>query len=72
MSATSRYVLRCFLVGVASFCVSLQASAYGSSIDQAELVNALLAAIVAALAYAGIGAAVPAVEPNIGNKLDDA
>lgn len=70
MGPTSRYVLRCALVGVAALLTSLQASAYGSAIDQAELVNALLAAGVAALAYAGIGAAVPVVEPNIGNKMD--
>lgn len=67
---TSRYVLRCFLVGVAALCVSLQASGYGSSLDQAELINAVLAAVVAALAYAGVGAAVPAVEPNVGNKFE--
>ena len=70
MSATGRYVLRCFLVGVAALATSLQASAYGSSLDQAELINGVLAAIVAALAYAGIGAAIPSVEPNVGNKLD--
>lgn len=70
MSPTGRYVLRCFLVGVAALATSLQASAYGSGLDQAELVNGLLASVIAALAYAGIGAAVPVVEPNVGNKLE--
>lgn len=68
-SPTARYVLRVFLVGVGAFCASLQASSYGSGLDQAEIVNALLGAVVVALAYAGIGAAVPAVEPNIGNTM---
>lgn len=72
MGPTARYVLRCLLVGVATLAGSLQASGYGSSLDQAELVNGVLAAVVAALAYAGIGAAVPVVEPNVGNKLDNA
>ena len=31
---------------------------------------AAFAGILAALAYAGIGAAVPAVEPSIGNKRE--
>ena len=70
-SVTARYVLRCVLVGVAVAASSLQASAYGSSIDQGEVINAVLAAIVGALAYAGIGAASPQVEPNIGNTMDD-
>lgn len=67
-SVGARYVLRCVLFGVSAILVSLQASGYGSSISQAELVDALIAGGIAALAYAGIGAAVPAVEPNIGNK----
>lgn len=68
MSATSRYVLRCFLFGLSAFLVSLQASALGSSLNQTEVLNAAIAAGIAALAYAGIGAASPSVEPNIGNK----
>lgn len=69
-SPTARYVLRCFLVGVAGLAASLQASGYGSSIDQSELINGLLAGVILALGYAGIGAAVPAVEPRIGNTMD--
>lgn len=69
-NVTARYLLRCFLVGVASVLVSLQASSAGSDLNSGEVWQALIAGGLAALAYAGIGAAVPAVEPNIGNKLD--
>lgn len=67
-NVAARYVLRCFLFGVSAVLVSLQASGYGSDITQPELIDALIAGGIAALAYAGIGAAVPAVEPNIGLK----
>lgn len=70
-SATARFILRAFLVGVASFVVSLQASSTGSDLEPSEWRNAVFAGVLAALAYAGIGATVPAVEPNIGNKMDD-
>lgn len=70
-SPTSRYVLRCFLFGVSALLVSLQASASGSALDNNEILLALIAGGIAALTYAGIGAAVPAVEPLIGNKRDD-
>lgn len=67
-SPTARYVLRCFLVGVAALLVSLQASAAGSALDNNEIVQAFIAAGIAGLAYAGIGAVSTAVEPNVGNK----
>ena len=66
----ARYALRCVLYGVAAILVSLQASAAGSVLDQGEVINALIAGGIAALAYAGIGAAVPAIEPSIGNTKD--
>ena len=69
-SVTARYLLRAFLVGVAALVVSLQASATGSDLEPSEWRNAIFAGILAALAYAGIGAAVPAVEPSIGNKRE--
>ena len=69
-SVTARYVLRCFLYGVMAVAVSLQASSTGSDLEPSEWRNAVLAGVIAALAYAGIGAAVPAVEPNIGNKRE--
>ena len=67
-NVAARYVLRCVLFGFAAFLSALQASSFGSDLHWDELVQALIAGGIAALAYAGIGAAVPAVEPNIGNK----
>jgi hypothetical protein len=67
-SVEARYVLRCVLFGLSAVLVSLQASASGSALDSGEVVNALIAGGIAALAYAGIGAAVPQVEPHIGVK----
>ena len=63
----ARYALRCVLFGVSAVLVSLQASAAGSDLQRGEVLQALIAGGIAALAYAGIGAASPAVEPNIGN-----
>lgn len=57
----ARYALRAVLVGVASLCSSLLADA--------DWKRAILTSVLATLAYAGIGAVVPAVEPNIGKKL---
>lgn len=69
-SVTARYVLRCVLFGVSAVLVSLQASSAGSDLSQGEVVQALIAGGIATLAYAGIGAASPAVEPNIGNTRE--
>lgn len=66
----ARYVLRCLLFGVSAVLVSLQASSAGSDLQSSEIVQALIAGGIAALAYAGIGAASPAVEPSIGNTRD--
>lgn len=69
-SVTARYVLRAVLFGVSAVLVSLQASSAGSDLSQGEVVQALIAGGIAALAYAGIGAASSSVEPNIGNKRE--
>lgn len=69
-SVTARYVLRCVLFGVSAFLVSLQASSTGSDLETSEWRNAIIAGALAGLAYAGIGAASPQVEPSIGNKMD--
>lgn len=55
-----RYALRCALVGVAALIASLQA---GNNVR-----DAVFAGLAASLAYAGLGAALPAVEPSIGKK----
>jgi len=63
-SAEARYVLRVVLVGLASFLTALQAAGTDAWL------NCLIGAAVAALSYAGIGAASGSVEPFIGNKLE--
>jgi len=57
----ARYALRCLLVGVAA-AVPLWVSGQ----DWKQIVGS---GVIAALAYAGVGAAIPAVEPSIGKKL---
>lgn len=64
MSATARYVLRCVLTGVAASVSSLVTAMPGFTVDDA--IMAALLGILAALSYAGIGAASSAVEPSIG------
>lgn len=63
-SAEARYALRVALVGIASFLTALQAAGTDHWLD------CLIGAAVAALAYAGIGAAASPVEPFIGNKME--
>lgn len=66
----SRYVLRSTLVGVGGFLSSLSASMVGSDLTSGETVLAISTGFGMALAYAGIGAAFPQVEPSIGNKRE--
>lgn len=70
-NVTARYILRCVLFGVSGVLVSIQASSAGTSLSWGEVGQAFVAGGLAALSYAGIGAAVPAVEPSIGNKKTD-
>jgi hypothetical protein len=65
-SVEARFALRATLVGIAALVASLQGNLPGISGD--EFIQGILVAGGAALAYAGVGALVPAVEPNIGNK----
>jgi hypothetical protein len=67
-SPESRYVLRASLVGLLAGLSSLAASTFGSDLQLGEVFLALSTALGGALAYAGIGAASPHVEPSIGNK----
>jgi hypothetical protein len=67
-TATARYVLRAFLVGVAGTLAALQA--HGTPVSWEDVYKSVIAGAVLALAYAGIGAASPAVEPNIGIKRE--
>lgn len=61
-SAISRYVLRALLVGVGA-----AVPVWVAGQDWKQVVGS---GVLAALAYAGIGAAVPAVEPNVGTKYE--
>lgn len=62
----ARFALRCVLFGISGFLVALQA--HGSPVDWSTVYEAAIAGSISTLAYAGIGAAVPAVEPSIGRK----
>jgi hypothetical protein len=57
----ARYVLRAVLVGIAAAIPLLATSGSWREI--------VVAGVGAALAYAGIGAVTPIVEPSIGRKL---
>lgn len=57
---TARYALRALLVGVAAFVSAWYAG---------DWKDGLYAGVVALASYAGLGAAVPAVEPHVGRKL---
>ncbi len=57
----ARYALRCVLFGLAAALPVLAVDGTWKQI--------VVAGVGAALSYAGIGAAVPAVEPSIGKKL---
>ena len=69
-SVTARYVLRGLLFGVWGLVTSLVASSTGSDLETSEWRNAVFAGVLGALAYYGVGAASPQVEPNIGNKRE--
>lgn len=61
-SAESRYVLRALLVGVGA--------AVSSMLADGDWKQIVASGVLAALAYAGIGAATGPVEPFIGNKME--
>ncbi len=72
MGPTARYALRCLLWGIAAANSSLITVAVaGDPITANAGIVALLLGVGATLTYAGIGAAIPQVEPNIGNVLED-
>jgi hypothetical protein len=70
-SPTSRYMLRISVVAVLAGLGALKAS-IGDGLDAAEVVDVIEVTLAAGAAYAGIGYAVPAVEPFVGRKKDDA
>lgn len=70
MGKTGRFLLRTALTGIAAVQASLLTVALSSeSFSTNDFVVAGLLGLGASLAYAGIGAAVPQVEPHVGNEL---
>lgn len=67
---TSRYLLRTVLVAVLAGLGALKTS-IGDGLSGQEWADLAYVTIGAGLAYAGIGAAVPAVEPFVGNKQEN-
>jgi hypothetical protein len=65
MSPTTRYIIRIAFLAIVTGAASLQAALPGISLDDG--VSALIAAVIASGAYAGIGAATP-LEPKVGKK----
>lgn len=62
MSPTTKYVVKCVLIGAYAVLVSLQVALPGISLD--ELVASLIAGGIGGLGYAGIGAATTLEEPG--------
>lgn len=67
MNIYARFVLRSALSGAFAANGVLLSSLPG--ITGGDIMFAVFTGIGSALTYAGIGAAVPQVEPNVGNKL---
>jgi hypothetical protein len=66
-SVVSRYILRAVLVGVLAALAVLKTALGDENLSWSEIVEVFYLGIAAGAAYAGIGAAVPSVEPSIGN-----
>ena len=69
-SVQARFALRAVLVGVLAGLAVLKTALGDGSVNWSEAVEILYLALGASAAYAGIGAAVPSVEPSIGNTPD--
>lgn len=67
-SAQSRYILRASFATVLAFLAALS-TAIDGGISSTEWVVIATATVSVLAAYLGVGAAVPSVEPFIGNKL---
>ena len=70
-SPTSRFLLRTCLVAVLAGLGALKAS-IGDGLSTGEWADLAYVTLGAGLAYAGIGAAVPEVEPFVGRAKDNA
>jgi hypothetical protein len=70
-SPESRYALRIVVMALLAGLAALKSN-ITDGLTSSEAVEVLYLTLGAGAAYAGLGAAVPAVEPFIGNKKDDA
>ena len=71
-SPQSRYLLRSGVATLLAFLASLGVAITDDSITGSEWVTIALATVGALGAYLGVGAAVPAVEPFVGNRYEGA
>ncbi len=73
MGQTARYLIRTALFGIGSANAALLTALYADQAINGRFIALLVSlGVGSALAYAGIGAAVPQVEGGIGNKLPPA
>ena len=71
-SPQSRYLLRAGVATVLAFLASLATAITDDAVTGAEWVTIAIATVGALGAYLGVGAAVPSVEPFVGNKYEGA
>ena len=69
-SVQARFALRVALVGVLAGLAVLKTALGDGSVNWSEAIEVMYLGLGAAATYAGIGAAVPSVEPSIGNTPD--
>ena len=69
-SVQARFALRAVLVGVLAGLAVMKTALGDGSVNWSEAIEVVYLALGASAAYAGIGAAVPSVEPSIGNTPD--
>ena len=69
-SVHARFALRAVLVGVLAGLAVLKTALADGDLSPSEMVEIVYLALGAGAAYAGIGAAVPSVEPSIGHTPD--
>ena len=69
-SVQARFALRAVLVGVLAGLAVLKTALGDGSMSWSEAIEVAYLALGASAAYAGVGAAVPSVEPSIGNTPD--
>ena len=69
-SVQARFALRCVLVGVLAGLAVLKTALGDGDLSASEMVEVAYLSLGAGAAYAGIGAAVPSVEPSIGHTPD--